>query len=274
MKKHSISATAAAAVFLLIIAVSILAPLLAPYDPEALDMYNQFAPPSAEHLLGTDNLGRDILSRVMYGGRESIVLAFLATTTSMLVGLLLGMLAGYFGGVVDLIITAITNIFQGIPSIVMLIALTSILKPGMHSLLLGLTLTSWVGFSRIIRGEILRVKQEYYVESARSMGFSHLRILFHHILPNIFESSMVWFTNRVGSSVLSVASLSYLGLGLQPPTPDWGIMIKDARSYFLSCPMLAVTPGLCIVLFVLSIHTIGDWLRDRADVMQEPEVPM
>lgn len=274
MKKHSISATAAAAVFLLIIAVSILAPLLAPYDPEALDMYNQFAPPSAEHLLGTDNLGRDILSRVMYGGRESIVLAFLATTASMLVGLILGMLAGYFGGIVDLVITAITNIFQGIPSTVMLIALTSILKPGMHSLLLGLTLTSWVGFSRIIRGEILRVKQEYYVESARSMGFSHLRILFHHILPNIFESSMVWFTNRIGSSVLSVASLSYLGLGLQPPTPDWGIMIKDARSYFLSCPMLAVTPGLCIVLFVLSIHAIGDWLRDRADVMQEPEVPM
>ncbi len=274
MKKQSIPAAVAAVVFVLIIVISLLAPLLAPYDPETLDMYHQFAPASAEHLLGTDNLGRDILSRVMYGGRESMVLAFLATTASLIVGLLLGMLAGYVGGVTDLIITALTNIFQGIPGIVMLIALTSVLKPGMHSLLLALTLTSWVGFSRIIRGEVLRVKQEYYVESARSMGFSHFRILFRHILPNIFESSMVWFTNRIGSSVLSVASLSYLGLGLQPPTPDWGIMIKEARSYFLTCPALAITPGLCIVLFVLSIHTIGDWLRDRADVMQEPDVPI
>ena len=119
----------------------------------------------------------------------------------------------------------------------------------------------------------MRVKQEYYVESARSMGFSDRRILFRHILPNIFESTMVWFTNRIGGAVLSVASLSYLGLGLHPPTPDWGIMIKESRTYFLSAPLLAVAPGICIVLFVLSIHIIGDWLRDRADVLNERSMP-
>lgn len=274
MKRGSLYVGFAFAVFFLIVGMSIFAPLLVPYDPEALDLLNKVAPPSAEHLLGTDNMGRDVLSRVMYGGRESILLAFLATFASMLVGLVLGMLAGYYGGAVDLTLTTISSIFQGLPSTTMMIALTSILGPGIRSLLIALTLTSWVGFSRIVRGEVMRVKQEYYVESARSMGFSDRRILFRHILPNIFESTMVWFTNRIGGAVLSVASLSYLGLGLQPPTPDWGIMIKESRTYFLSAPLLAVAPGICIVLFVLSIHIIGDWLRDRADILNERSMPV
>lgn len=274
MKRGSLYVGFAFVVFFLIVGMSIFAPLLVPHDPESLDLLNKVAPPSAEHLLGTDNMGRDVLSRVMYGGRESILLAFLATFASMLVGLVLGMLAGYYGGAVDLTLTTISSIFQGLPSTTMMIALTSILGPGIRSLLIALTLTSWVGFSRIVRGEVMRVKQEYYVESARSMGFSDRRILFRHILPNIFESTMVWFTNRIGGAVLSVASLSYLGLGLQPPTPDWGIMIKESRTYFLSAPLLAVAPGICIVLFVLSIHIIGDWLRDRADILNERSMPV
>lgn len=274
MKRRSLYVGFALTVFLLIIGISVLAPLLAPYDPEALDLRNKVAPPSAEHLLGTDSMGRDVLSRVIYGGRESILLAFLATGASMLVGMVLGMLAGYYGGAVDLALTTISSIFQGLPGTTMLIALTSILGPGIQSLLIALTLTSWVGFSRIVRGEVMRVKQEYYVESARSMGVPDRYILLRHILPNIFESTMVWFTNRIGGSVLSVASLSYLGLGLQPPTPDWGIMIKEARTYFLSAPLLALAPGICIVLFVLSIHVLGDWLRDRADVLNERAMPI
>lgn len=274
MRGRSLYTGFAFAVFLLIVGISVFAPLIAPWDPEALDLLNKVAPPSAEHWLGTDAMGRDLLSRVMYGGRESILLAFLATTASMGVGMLLGMLAGYYGGAVDLCLTTVSSIFQGLPGTTMLIALTSVLGPGIRSLLIALTLTSWVGFSRIVRGEVMRVKQEYYVESARSMGFSDRRILLRHILPNIFESTMVWFTNRIGSAVLSVASLSYLGLGLQPPAPDWGIMIKEARTYFLSAPRLAVAPGICIVLFVLSIHIIGDWLRDKADVRSEPPVPL
>lgn len=274
MKRGSLYVGFAFVAFFLIVGMSIFAPLLVPHDPESLDLLNKVAPPSAEYLLGTDNMGRDVLSRVMYGGRESILLAFLATFASMLVGLVLGMLAGYYGGAVDLTLTTISSIFQGLPSTTMMIALTSILGPGIRSLLIALTLTSWVGFSRIVRGEVMRVKQEYYVESARSMGFSDRRILFRHILPNIFESTMVWFTNRIGGAVLSVASLSYLGLGLQPPTPDWGIMIKESRTYFLSAPLLAVAPGICIVLFVLSIHIIGDWLRDRADILNERSMPV
>lgn len=272
MRGRSLYTGFAFALLILIVGVSLFAPLIAPWDPEELDLLNKVAPPSAEHWLGTDAMGRDLLSRVMYGGRESILLAFLATAASMAVGMLLGMLAGYYGGAVDLCLTTVSSIFQGLPGTTMLIALTSVLGPGIRSLLIALTLTSWVGFSRIVRGEVMRVKQEYYVESARSMGFSDGRILLRHILPNIFESTMVWFTNRVGGAVLSVASLSYLGLGLQPPAPDWGIMIKEARTYFLSAPRLAVAPGVCIVLFVLSIHIIGDWLRDQADVRSEPPV--
>lgn len=274
MRGRSLYTGFAFALLILIVGVSLFAPLIAPWDPEELDLLNKVAPPSAEHWLGTDAMGRDLLSRVMYGGRESILLAFLATMASMAVGMLLGMLAGYYGGAVDLCLTTVSSIFQGLPGTTMLIALTSVLGPGIRSLLIALILTSWVGFSRIVRGEVMRVKQEYYVENARSMGFSDGRILLRHILPNIFESTMVWFTNRVGSAVLSVASLSYLGLGLQPPAPDWGIMIKEARTYFLSAPRLAVAPGVCIVLFVLSIHIIGDWLRDRTDVRNEPQVTL
>ena len=274
MKRRSLSAGLAFFLFFLIVGVSVFAPLLAPWDPEKLDLLNRVAPPSAEHWLGTDAMGRDLLSRVMYGGRQSILLAFLATAASMGVGLILGTLAGYYGGAVDLCLTAVSSIFQGLPGTTMLIALAGVLGPGIHSLLIALTLTSWVGFSRIVRGEVLRVREEYYIESARAMGFSDRRILARHLLPGIFESTMVWFTNRIGSSLLSVASLSYLGLGLQPPAPDWGIMIKEARTYFLSAPRLAVAPGVCIVLFVLSIHTIGDWLRDRADVRSEPPLPL
>ena len=142
----------------------------------------------------------------------------------------------------------------------------------MRSLLIAVIITSWVSFSRIVRGEVMRVKQEYYMESARGLGAGNMRLLCRHILPNIMESIIVLFTNKIGSVVLSVASLSYLGFGLQPPTPDWGIMIKEARTYFRSAPLMAIAPGICIILFVFSIHSIGNWLRDRMDVRSETSV--
>lgn len=256
----------------IILLVSFLAPWIAPCDPEAIDFAKILVPPSSEHLLGTDDMGRDLFSRILYGGRQSILLAFLATAFSALIGLVIGVAAGYYGGKVDLLITTCSSIFQGLPGTTMMIALTGVLGPGMRSLLIAVTITSWVSFSRIVRGEVMRVKQEYYMESARGLGAGNMRLLCRHILPNIMESIIVLFTNKIGSVVLSVASLSYLGFGLQPPTPDWGIMIKEARTYFRSAPLMAIAPGICIILFVFSIHSIGNWLRDRMDVRSETSV--
>lgn len=256
----------------IIILLSIFAPWVAPYDPEAIDFRNMLSGPTAKHLLGTDDMGRDLLSRILYGGRQSILLSFLATSFSACIGLLVGIAAGYYGGKTDLFITMCSSIFQGLPGTTMMIALTGVLGPGMKSLLVAVTVTSWVGFSRIVRGEVMRIKQEYYIESAKSLGAGDIRLILRHILPNIMESIIVLFTNRIGSVVLSVSSLSYLGFGLQPPTPDWGIMIKDARTYFRSAPIMAVAPGLCIVMFVFSIHSIGNWLRDKMDVHNETSI--
>ena len=246
----------------IILLVSFLAPWIAPCDPEAIDFAKILAPPSSEHLLGTDDMGRDLFSRILYGGRQSILLAFLATAFSALIGLVIGVAAGYYGGKVDLLITTCSSIFQGLPGTTMMIALTGVLGPGMRSLLIAVIITSWVSFSRIVRGEVMRVKQEYYMESARGLGAGNMRLLCRHILPNIMESIIVLFTNKIGSVVLSVASLSYLGFGLQPPTPDWGIMIKEARTYFRSAPLMAIAPGICIILFVFFFHSIGNWLID------------
>lgn len=272
MKKRNFSIYIYLGILGCILILSFLAPWIAPHDPEAIDFRNMLAGPSSAHPLGTDDLGRDLLSRILYGGRQSILLAFLATSFSALIGLIVGVTAGFYGGKVDLLITTASSIFQGLPGTTMMIALTGVLGPGMRSLLIAVTITSWVGFSRIVRGEVMRIKQEYYIESAKSLGSGDLRLILRHVLPNIMESIIVLFTNRIGDTVLSVASLSYLGFGLQPPTPDWGIMIKEARTYFRSSPMMAVAPGLCIVLFVFSIHSIGNWLRDRMDVHSETAV--
>ena len=232
----------------IILLLNFLAPLIAPYDPNAIEMANKLTGPSPAHLLGTDNLGRDILSRCLYGGRSSILLAAAATACSMCLGLVLGVLAGYFGGVVDGAITLVTNIFQGLPGMTMMIALAAALGPGARSLILSLVLTSWIGFSRFVRGEVIKVRGESYVESAVCFGAGHAYIITRAILPNIRANLLVLFTTRIGRSILSVSGLSYLGLGIQPPTADWGAMI---------------------ILFSLVINLLGDALRDKLDVKKD-----
>ena len=250
--------------------MTIFAPWLAPYDPLQIDMTNRLADPSPAHPLGTNALGRDVLSRVIYGGRASLLLAVAATCCSMAVGLAVGVAAGYCGGAVDVVITGISNVFQGLPGMVLMIALVGVLEPGTQSILLALVLTSWVGFSRLVRGEVLKVKGELYIEGMRCLGAGHLRIVLRHVLPNIRTNIIILFTTRVGRVVLSVAGLSYLGMGIQPPTPDWGEMISgSARRYFRTAPHLLWAPGLCIILLTLSINLLGDLLRDRLDVKQD-----
>lgn len=249
-----------------IVIISILAPAISPYDPEKIDMANRLTSYSKEHFLGTDSLGRDTFSRVIHGGRKSILLAFLATIISMMIGTTIGFFSGYYGGKVDMVITTVSNVFLGIPGISIMIAFAGALGPSMKSLLIGIVVNSWVGFSRIIRGEIMNVKNEYFIEGLKSLGASDFWIFIRHIIPNLSDSLIILFASRIGSVILSVAALSYLGLGLQPPEPDWAIMISDARPYFRSNPMLALAPGTCIVIFVWCVHIIGDNIRDKLDV--------
>ena len=269
-QKQNLKLAIVGGILLAIVLMTIFAPWLAPYDPLQIDMTNRLADPSPAHPLGTDALGRDVLSRVIYGGRASLLLAVAATCCSMAVGLAVGVAAGYCGGAVDVVITGISNVFQGLPGMVLMIALVGVLEPGTQSILLALVLTSWVGFSRLVRGEVLKVKGELYIEGMRCLGAGHLRIVLRHVLPNIRTNIIILFTTRVGRVVLSVAGLSYLGLGIQPPTPDWGEMVSgSARRYFRTAPHLLWAPGICIILLTLSINLLGDLLRDRMDVKQD-----
>lgn len=269
-KKQNLQLAIVCTILLAMVLMTVLAPWLAPWDPLEVNMDLRLLPPCPAHPLGTDALGRDMLSRVIYGGRASLLLAVAATACSMGVGLVIGVIAGYCGGIADGIITAVSNIFQGLPGMVLMLALVGVLERNSKSILLALVVTSWVGFSRLVRGEVMKVRGEMYIEGMRCLGAGHLRIVLRHVLPNIRTNIILQFTTRLGRVVLSVAGLSYLGLGIQPPTPDWGEMVSGtARRYFRSAPHLLWAPGLCIILLTLSINLLGDLLRDRLDVKQD-----
>lgn len=254
----------------MILLSSLLAPWLAPYDPTAIDTAVKLQGPSAAHWLGTDSLGRDMLSRVLYGGRGSILVALAATVLSMFFGMAIGVLGGYFGGWLDWLLTVFSNIFQGLPGTCLMIAIAGILGPGRSQSdpgpgphLLGRA------FPALVRTETMRLREEAYVEGLRSLGAGPPRILARHVIPNLLPNIIVLFTTRVGRCVLSIASLSYLGLGLRPPMPDWSVMISDARLHYRGAPHLIIVPGICIVLLLLGINLLGDALRDRLDVRDE-----
>ena len=267
-RKSKIDPLAALALCLLglLLAGSLLAPVLAPYPPTQINMAERLQGISAAHPLGTDTLGRDLLSRVLYGGRVSVLIAAAATALSMLLGLAVGLIAGYLGGWADGVITWFTSIFQGLPSTSVMIALAAILDPGVSSLLLALVLTSWASFSRVVRSSVLRLREEAYVEGARCLGAGRLRIITRYLLPNLLPEIAVLFTTRVGGVVLSVASLSFLGLGIQPPTPDWGVMISEARTSFRTAPMLILAPGACLIILSFGINYLGEILRAHFDI--------
>ena len=267
-RKSKIDPLAALALCLLglLLAGSLLAPVLAPYPPTQINMAERLQGISAAHPLGTDTLGRDLLSRVLYGGRVSVLTAAAATALSMLLGLAVGLMAGYLGGWADGVITWFTSIFQGLPSTSVMIALAAILDPGVSSLLLALVLTSWASFSRVVRSSVLRLREEAYVEGARCLGAGRLRIITRYLLPNLLPEIAVLFTTRVGGVVLSVASLSFLGLGIQPPTPDWGVMISEARTSFGTAPMLILAPGACLIILSFGINYLGEMLRAHFDI--------
>lgn len=245
-----------------VVLLALLAPWVAPYDPTFVSPDNILEGCTWDHWFGTDALGRDILSRTIYGARSSVAFATAAAICTMTVGLVLGMAGGYFGGKVDKIIQCLVCLFQGLPGMSFMIAIAAILPENNARIIIALTLTSWTGFSRIVRSEVIHIRNESYVEGIKSLGASHMYILRKYILPNVLPVVIVLLTLRIGTSLLSASALSYLGLGVSPPTADWGVMISDARTYFRSYPLMILAPGFGITLFCLSINLIGDALQD------------
>jgi ABC-type dipeptide/oligopeptide/nickel transport system permease subunit len=253
-------------ILVLMLVMTIFAPYLTRHDPLAINMRARLEPPSMAHILGTDALGRDFYSRILHGGRISIVLSIVITSLAMITGLCLGIVTGYRGGILDRIILGITNVFLGLPGLTLMVAIAGIMGPGVKTILVALSLTSWMGFSRIVRAEVMKIREQDFMEGVRVMGGSHFYLIIHHIIPNIRAICLVTFTTRVSRSVIVISSLSYLGFGLEPPTPDWGVMIRDALNYFRSAPHLIIAPGMCIFLLTFSINIIGDSFRDFFDV--------
>ena len=266
MKKSNLQFYCAASVLLLIIGASILAPLLVTHNPFEPDMANRLQPPSWQHFFGTDALGRDMFSRIRYGGRASILLSLASAILSLGVGLVIGLFCGFYGGKLDMLCTVASNIFQGIPGSCFMIAIAGIFGPSIKSLVLALVITSWAGFSRIVRAEVMQLKEEPFIEGLRCLGCSDSRLLLHHIIPNIVNKLLILFTIRVGRGILSIAGLSFLGLGVQPPTPDWSVMVSDAVLYYRSSPHLILIPGACIFFLIYAINNLGEFMRDKLDV--------
>ncbi|WP_338509365.1 glutathione ABC transporter permease GsiD [Erwinia aphidicola] len=256
-----------AAVFvLLLILVAIFAPLLAPFDAENYFDYDRLNEgPSMMHWFGVDALGRDIFSRVLLGSRLSLVAGFFSVAVGAVTGTLLGLLAGYYEGWWDRIIMRICDVLFAFPGILLAIAVVAVLGNGMSNVILAVAIFSIPAFARLVRGNTLVLKHLTYIESARSIGASDLTIILRHILPGTLSSIVVYFTMRIGTSIISAASLSFLGLGAQPPTPEWGAMLNEARADMVLAPHVAIFPSLAIFLTVLAFNLLGDGLRDALD---------
>lgn len=249
----------------LLLVTALLAPFVAPYDPLAIDLRGELEGPGAGHPLGQDKLGRDILSQIIYGSRVSLVVGLVVVGISLLIGVSLGAAAGYFGGVFDTILMRIVDILLAFPGILLAIALTGILGPNLRNIILALCVLGWVGYARLVRGQVLAEKNREYVLAARAIGASHPRIILRHILPNCFAPVIVEATFGLAGVILAESSLSFLGLGPQD-VPTWGRLLNEGAQYLLFAPHVATFPGIAIMLTVLAFNFIGDGLRNRWDV--------
>ena len=254
------------AFLLLLVLATIVASFIFDYDKDIIAMTkDRFLPPSWEHPFGTDNMGRDIFKRVLYGAKYSLVLSFGATALGLAVGLFFGAIAGYYGGAVYNIIMRFTDIFYSIPYIMLAVVVVSLLGTSMASLLIAMALGSFAGFARIARASIMTVRDMEYVESGYAIGLPTWKIILKHIIPNCLSPIIVQTTLRVGSNIISASSLSFLGVGITPPTPEWGAMLSDGRSYIRSSGWMCLFPGLAIMFTVLALNLLGDGLRDAMD---------
>jgi peptide/nickel transport system permease protein len=250
----------------LFVLCAVLAPSLAPQDPAQLDLAARLTPPSAAHWFGTDELGRDVLSRTLFGARVSLTVAFAVVAISLAMGLVLGMLAGFYGGLLDTVINLyLTNAFLALPGILLAVAFVAFLGPSLINLICALALAAWVNYARLVRAQVMAVKQREFVQAARSLGAGDLRLMLRHILPNILQPLLVQTAVGMAAAVLAEATLSFLGLGVQPPTATWGAMLNDARSHLFESPYLIFFPATAVALCVLAFNLVGDGLRDYLD---------
>lgn len=258
-------AAASAIVILLFILAAILAPVLTPYTFDGMDLHNRLAPPSRAHLLGTDEAGRDVLTRMLYGSRVSLLVGIVPTVISMLAGAILGIIAGYNGGRTDAVIMRIADVMLAFPSMFLAMAIMYTLGDGMINIFLALALVNWASVARIVRAETLKLKETEFVEAARSIGVGKLVIMLRHIFPNCAPSLIVLFTLNIPSAILSESSLSFLSIGIKAPQASWGLMVNAGRQFLYSQPWLSLSPSVAIMVVVLAFNFLGDGLRDVLD---------
>lgn len=265
MIKHNKLASISLVVILIFSFCAIFAPLVAPHDPTLQNYDNVRAVPSGDHLLGTDELGRDVLSRIIYGARISLVIGLVPTTISMVIGTILGLMAGFLGKKVDFVIMRLADIMLAFPSLLLAMVVMYTLGASLINIFIALSVVSWAGTARVVRSQTLSLKEKEFVEAAESIGVKKSVIMFRHILPNCLPSLIVLFTMNIPGSILSESSLSFLGIGARPPLTSWGLMVVNGKQWLFSEPWIAIAPGVAILIIVLAFNFLGDGLRDAID---------
>jgi peptide/nickel transport system permease protein len=250
---------------LALIAIAILAPLLSPFDPYEQDTARRLEEPSPKHPLGLDDLGRDVLSRILYGARVSLRVGFSVVIIASVIGVTLGAMAGYFGGVIDVLVMRLCDILLAFPGILLAIALVAVLGPNLNNVILALATIGWVGYARLVRGQVLKVREMEFVTAAKALGAKSPRVILRHVLPNVINPVIVMATLGLAGAILAEAALSFLGLGVQPPIPSWGAMLTAGRRYLGLANHLAIFPGAAIMLAVMGLNFLGDGLIDALD---------
>jgi peptide/nickel transport system permease protein len=271
--RHNPLATVGVILVVIFLIFALFAPWIAPQDPASIDLPSRLSPPSHAHWFGTDELGRDILSRIIYGARISMLVGGSVVVGALLLGLIVGSIAGYYGGRVDRFVNVvIMNAFLSFPGILLAIAFVAFRGPGVFNLILALSLGGWVGYARLVRAQVLAAREREYVEAARALGASDWRVITRHILPNIIQPVIVQAAIGMAGAILAEATMSFLGLGVAPPTASWGSMLNDARAHLFDAPHLVIFPAVAVMLAVLSFNFIGDALRDYLDPRSRMEV--
>ena len=264
--RHNPLAATGVSLVILFLLLALFAPWIAPQDPTSIDLPNRLETPSIRHWCGTDELGRDILSRLVYGARISMFVGSSVVAASLLLGLIIGSIAGYYGGRVDRFVNIVLmNAFMSFPGILLAIAFVAFRGPGIFNLVLALSLGGWVGYARLVRGQVLATREKEYVEAARALGASDWRIVTRHILPNIIQPVVVQAAIGMAGAILAEATMSFLGLGVPPPTASWGSMLNDGRTHLFDAPHVVLFPAATVMLAVLAFNFIGDAMRDYLD---------
>jgi peptide/nickel transport system permease protein len=258
-------AIAGGIIVLLMIAMSLAAPLLAPQDPIEMELSDKLLPPSQEHWFGTDEFGRDVLSRVIWGGRVSLRVGVIAVSIGMIAGSIIGLFAGYFGRWFDMVSQRVIDVMLAFPDLILALAIVAVLGPSLSNVMIAIGIGSIPVYARVMRGQVLSLREKEYVEAARAAGAGHLRLVFRHILPNALSSVVVIATLGIASAILAGAGLSFIGMGAQPPTPEWGAMLANGRSFLRHEWWIATFPGIFIATIVLGFNLFGDGLRDALD---------